>query len=63
MTLTRTNIRFTASGLEVPAVTAELMREARSKEVYALAAAPHTCGSPRLFLLRSTKAPAGRDSI
>ena len=27
MTLTRTNIRFTASGLEVPAVTAEQMRE------------------------------------
>src|SRR5215471_18431321 len=27
MTLTRTNIRFTASGMEVPAVTAEQMRE------------------------------------
>src|SRR5215471_13623592 len=27
MTLTRTNIRFIASGLEVPAVTAEQMRE------------------------------------
>lgn len=27
MTLTRTNIRFTASGIEVPAVTAEQMRE------------------------------------
>ena len=26
MTLTRTNIRFTASGMEVPAVTAEQMR-------------------------------------
>ena len=27
MTLTRTNIRFTASGMEVPAVTAKQMRE------------------------------------